>query len=76
VVAEVGGHIAAARGRTVQSKLRIARLLAGHGPALPGPDLRRILAADCPRMIEGKMHDTCGVHFPGTVDAVSVTRAS
>jgi hypothetical protein len=26
--------------------------------------LLRIIAADCPRMIEGRTHDVCGVHFP------------
>jgi hypothetical protein len=31
------------------------------------PDLRRIIAADCPRMIVGQMHDVCGVHFPGLI---------
>ena len=34
-----------------RGRLSIARLLAEHGPALPGPELRRIIAADCPRMI-------------------------
>jgi hypothetical protein len=45
-------------------RLRMDRLLADHGADLPVPTLRRIVAADCPRMIEGKMHDVCGVHFP------------
>ena len=31
------------------------------------PDLRRIIAPDCPRMIAGRMHDVCGVHFPGLI---------
>jgi hypothetical protein len=31
------------------------------------PDLRRIIAADCPRMITGHVHDVCGVHFPGLI---------
>lgn len=46
-------------------RLRLDRLVAEHGADLPVPELRRILAVDCPRMIEGKMHDPCGVHFPG-----------
>jgi hypothetical protein len=45
--------------------LSIVRLLAEHGHALPGPELRRIIAHDCPRMIAGRVHDVCGVHFPG-----------
>lgn len=48
-----------------RGRRRTARLLAEHGADLPGPDLRRILAADCPRMIAGEMHDVCGIHFPG-----------
>jgi len=46
-------------------RLRIDRLLAEHGPNLPMPDLRYIIAADCPKMIAGQIHDVCGVHFPG-----------
>ena len=30
----------------------------------PGPELRPIIAADCPRMIAGHIHDVCGIHFP------------
>ena len=45
-------------------RLRIDALLAKHGPALPMPELRGIIAADCSRMIENRMHDVCGVHFP------------
>jgi hypothetical protein len=41
------------------------RLLAEYGPNVPVPELRQIIAADCPRMIEGKIHDVCGIHFPG-----------
>lgn len=48
-----------------RGRLRIDRLMAEHGPGLPMPELCRIVAADCPRMIAGQMHDACGVHFPG-----------
>jgi hypothetical protein len=34
---------------------------------MPMSDLRRIIAADCPRMIAGHPYDVCGVHFPGLV---------
>jgi hypothetical protein len=47
-----------------RGRLSVRRLIADHGPELPVPELRRIIAADCPRMIEGKMHDVCGIHFP------------
>jgi hypothetical protein len=32
---------------------------------MPVPKLRQFLAGDCRRMIENKIHDPCGVHFPG-----------
>jgi hypothetical protein len=48
-----------------RGRLWTDRLLAEHGPDLPTPELRRIVAADCPRMIAEQMHDVCGVHFPG-----------
>ena len=50
-----------------RGRLSIARLLAEHGHALPGPELRRIIAHDCPRMIAGKIPDVCGIHFPQMV---------
>ena len=31
--------------------------MAEHALDLPGPELRKIIAADCPRMIEAKVHD-------------------
>jgi len=48
-----------------RGRLHTSRLLAEHGPGLPMPDLRFIIAADCPRMIAEHVHDVCGVHFPG-----------
>ncbi|MFL5280844.1 MAG: hypothetical protein ACJ8AW_07540 [Rhodopila sp.] len=48
-------------------RLNTSRLLAAYGPDLPMPDLRRIIAADCPRIIAGHVHDVCGVHFPGLI---------
>ena len=50
-----------------RGRLSIARLLAEHGHALPGPELRRIIAHDCPRMVVGKIPDVCGVHVPQMV---------
>lgn len=47
-----------------RGRLRIEDLIADHGAALPVPKLRRIVAGDCRKMIEGKIHDACGVHFP------------
>jgi hypothetical protein len=38
---------------------------AEHGPGLPMPDLCCIIAADCPRMIAGHVHDVLGGIFRG-----------
>jgi hypothetical protein len=50
-----------------RGRLRTDRLLAEHGPTMPMPQLRRVIAADCPRMIADHVHDVCGVRFPGLV---------
>jgi hypothetical protein len=42
-------------------RLSNARLIAEHGPDIPLPDLRLVLAA-CPR--RARMHDPCEVVFP------------
>ena len=47
-----------------RGRLNTARLVAEHGPALPVPQLRHLIAADCPRMQADQMRDPCGVHFP------------
>ena len=47
-----------------RSRFRITRLIAEHGPDIPMPALARVLAADCPRMIEQRGFDVCGVRFP------------
>ena len=54
-------------------RLRTDRLLAEHGPGLPMPTLCGIVAADCPRMIAGQIHDVCGVHFPGLAGITNAT---
>jgi hypothetical protein len=36
-----------------------------YWPNLLMPELRRIIAADCPRMITGHVNDVCRMHFPG-----------
>jgi hypothetical protein len=44
-------------------RLRIARLIAEYGDP---PDLRRLIASDCPRMRDPhvSIYERCGVHFP------------
>ena len=48
-----------------QGRLQMERLLAEHGPQMPMPTLRDLLAADCPRRASASFADQChGVHFP------------
>jgi hypothetical protein len=41
-----------------------ARLVVKHGAAMGLPDLREVLAADCPRWASAGIYDRCGVHYP------------
>jgi hypothetical protein len=50
-----------------RGRLHTLKLLTTHGPGLPMPELRRIIAADCLRMITGHAHDARGVHFRGLI---------
>jgi hypothetical protein len=47
-----------------RGRLRTDRLLAEHGASMPIPGLLRVIAADCPKMIEAQTHDVCGIHIP------------
>ena len=48
-----------------RGRLSTVRPIAEYGHPLPVPELREVIAADCPHMVEGKISDPCGVHFPG-----------
>jgi hypothetical protein len=50
------------------------RMLAQYGSNVPVPETRRILAADCPRMIEGKTHDACGIQLSGRRGLLHLTK--
>jgi len=45
-------------------RLDVARLVLEYGRGMPVHAIGRIAAADCPRMIAGKIPDICGVRFP------------
>jgi hypothetical protein len=47
-----------------RGRLRIAQLIAQHGADIRLPELRYILAADCPRVVADRVYDRCGVHYP------------
>ena len=43
---------------------RITGLIDRHGAAMGLPDLRHILAADCPRQRAVSIYDQCGIYYP------------
>jgi hypothetical protein len=45
-------------------RYKVAGLIAHHGADANLPDLREVLAADCPRMKSGSLSDQCGVYYP------------
>jgi hypothetical protein len=45
-------------------RLRIDKLMARHGAELPLPELRALLAGDCPKGRSVSIYDKCRVHFP------------
>jgi hypothetical protein len=47
-----------------RGRLSIAKLIAQHGADMRLPDLREILAGDCPRVRSASVVDRCGVHYP------------
>jgi hypothetical protein len=46
-----------------RGRLSLARLIAEHGHA-GLPDLRILLAADCPHIRSAAIYNRCGVYFP------------
>src|SRR5262249_10866607 len=55
-------------------RLSLARLIAQHGEGMGLPDLRHILAGDCPDVRAAAFHERCAVHFP-TAGSVPIARA-
>ncbi len=47
-----------------RGRLRMARLIEQYGADMRLPELRYILAADCPRVVADRVYDRCGVHYP------------
>ena len=45
-------------------RLSLARLVAEHGEGMGLPDLRDVLAGDCPHAHAGAYHKRCAVYFP------------
>jgi hypothetical protein len=49
-------------------RLSVGKLI-GRGPETKLPELRTIIADDCPRMRAVSVYDRCGVHYPQLVAA-------
>ena len=47
-----------------RGRLRVTRLIAQHGAEMGLPELRHILASDCPRAGAVSLYDQCGIHYP------------
>lgn len=45
-------------------RLSLTRLIAEHGEGMGLPDLRDVLAGDCPHSRAAAMQEHCAVHFP------------
>ena len=50
-----------------RERLSTARFLGCYGPEQSMPELRRLLAGDCPRLISPAYGEQCGAHFPQLV---------
>jgi hypothetical protein len=47
-----------------RGRLNVAKLIEQHGADARLPDLRHVLAGDCPRVASVSINDRCGVHYP------------
>jgi len=54
--------------------LDVAKLIERHGADTRLPDLRAILAGDCPRIGAASIHERCGVNYPQLVAALRNVR--
>jgi hypothetical protein len=53
-----------------RGRLSIAELIAERGADMRLPDLREILAGDCPRVRAASVVDRCGARYPQLVDSL------
>ena len=48
-----------------KGRYKVTRLIDQHGAVISLPDLKNIIAADCPKQKSPSIYDRCGVFFPG-----------
>jgi hypothetical protein len=58
-----------------RGKVSIARLMREHGPHMPIPTVLRLLSADCPRRLAGRIAEPCGAHLPELSDIFAPRKA-
>jgi hypothetical protein len=48
-----------------RGRLNVAKLIDRHGADARLPDLKEVLAGNCPKRGSAAIHDRCGVFYPG-----------
>jgi hypothetical protein len=48
-----------------RGRLNVHRLIEQHGATAKLPDLKDVLAGNCPKRGSHAIHDRCGVYYPG-----------
>jgi hypothetical protein len=59
-----------------RGRLSIAKLIDRHGAGAKLPDLRTVLASDCPRVRATSIYERCGVLYPQLVAALRAPPAT
>jgi hypothetical protein len=64
IVSKIAMFKVACRRCELRGRLRVARLIEQLGADMRLPELRYILASNCPRVIADRVYYRCGVHYP------------
>jgi hypothetical protein len=59
-----------------RGRLSVAKLIERHGAGAKLPDLRTVLASDCPRVGATSIYERCGVLYPQLVPALKPPHAT